>query len=235
MVQPPTCGDKPAVDQIGRQMDGDERELEAAGEEAEHQQHVAAVAERFRQRLPQRLRCGALGRRASAGVASASDNGRISSIRPPKISSAFCQPKLSIKRDAPAAKRGTGRRSRRPCRRRTPTSASRSGSSLPKRRQHDAEGAAGEAEADEDAGRKIEHERRGRICHHDEADGVEDCADATAPGSTPNGRRARRRTAGRAPQRFLNRDREARIRRGPSRSPATAASERIRAPSAARS
>ena len=52
MVQAPTCGAEPAVDQIGRQMHGDEGELEAAGEEAEHQQHVAAMPERLDQRLP---------------------------------------------------------------------------------------------------------------------------------------------------------------------------------------
>ena len=46
-------GRKAAVDQIGRQMHGDEGELEAAGEEAEHQQHVAAVPEGFRQRVPE--------------------------------------------------------------------------------------------------------------------------------------------------------------------------------------
>ena len=38
-----------AVDQIGRQMRGDEGELEAAGEEAEHQQHIGAVRERLGQ------------------------------------------------------------------------------------------------------------------------------------------------------------------------------------------
>ena len=50
-VEQPDDGDGPAadlggqsaVDQIGRQVDGDEGELEAAGEEAEHEQHVAAM------------------------------------------------------------------------------------------------------------------------------------------------------------------------------------------------
>ena len=49
-AQPPTCARQAAVDQIGRQVQRDERELEAAGEEAEHQQHVGAVAERFGER-----------------------------------------------------------------------------------------------------------------------------------------------------------------------------------------
>src|SRR5207244_11751334 len=52
---------KAAIDEVGRHVDGDEGELETAGEEAEHQQDIGAVAERFRQRLPQRLRRGAMG------------------------------------------------------------------------------------------------------------------------------------------------------------------------------
>ena len=49
-----------AVDQIGRQMQRDEGELEAAGEEAEHEQHVGAMAERLGERAHERLRlrCG---------------------------------------------------------------------------------------------------------------------------------------------------------------------------------
>ena len=79
MVQPPTSRRQPAVDQVRRQVDGDERELEAAGEEAEHQQHVGAVQQRLRQCRTQRLRrarCAA----PLPPVASASENGRISSI-----------------------------------------------------------------------------------------------------------------------------------------------------------
>jgi len=44
-----------AIDQIGRQVHRDERELKAAGEEAEHQQHIGAMAERLRQRRLERL------------------------------------------------------------------------------------------------------------------------------------------------------------------------------------
>jgi hypothetical protein len=39
-------------------MHGDEGELKAAGEEAEHQQHIGAMAERFRQRRLERLLVG---------------------------------------------------------------------------------------------------------------------------------------------------------------------------------
>ena len=57
-------------------MDGDESELEAAGEEAEHQQHIAAMAEGLDQRLLGRLRRRAGdGAAAVAGVASAIDSG----------------------------------------------------------------------------------------------------------------------------------------------------------------
>ena len=51
MVQAPIGGGEAAVDQIGRQMHGDERKLEAAGEEAEHEQCVGAMAESLGQRL----------------------------------------------------------------------------------------------------------------------------------------------------------------------------------------
>src|SRR5215472_4573479 len=46
---------KAAVDEVGRHVDGDEGELETAGEETEHEQDIGAVADRLRQRLPQRL------------------------------------------------------------------------------------------------------------------------------------------------------------------------------------
>ena len=55
------------------------------------------MAERFRQRRPERLLVR--GRRvpdAAGGVASASDSGTISSIRPANTINAACQPKLSI-------------------------------------------------------------------------------------------------------------------------------------------
>ena len=50
MVQPPTVAEA-AVDEIGRHVHGDEGELEAAGEVAENQQHVGAMADRLRHRL----------------------------------------------------------------------------------------------------------------------------------------------------------------------------------------
>ncbi len=44
-----------SVDEIGGQMHCNEEQLKAAGEKSEHQEDVAAVAERFRQRLHERL------------------------------------------------------------------------------------------------------------------------------------------------------------------------------------
>ena len=40
------------IGEIGGQVHADEHDLEAADEEADRQQHVAAVAERFAHRLP---------------------------------------------------------------------------------------------------------------------------------------------------------------------------------------
>ena len=84
-------------------MHGDEEELEAAGEEAEHQQHVAAVAEGLGQRLLSAICVAARAAAATGafarGVASASDSGMISSTTPAKITSVCCQPKSSISAD----------------------------------------------------------------------------------------------------------------------------------------
>ena len=81
-------------------MHGDEEELEAAGEEAEHEQHVAAVPERLGQRLPTACRGAPVAADAAPacrGAASANDSGRISSRMAAKISSVCCQPIASIR------------------------------------------------------------------------------------------------------------------------------------------
>ena len=57
-------GRQPAVEQVRRQVDGHESQLEAAGEEAEHEKNVAAMPERLGEGLLQRLRGSAW--RASA-------------------------------------------------------------------------------------------------------------------------------------------------------------------------
>ena len=51
-VQPPISADNPRSIKIRRQMHCDERELEATGKEAEHQQNVTAVTECFGEGLP---------------------------------------------------------------------------------------------------------------------------------------------------------------------------------------
>ena len=80
-------------------MHGDEGELEAAGEEAEHQQHVAAMPEGLRS-APACDDCGwgapSHGEPVGGGVASMIDSGSTSSIRPANISSALCQENASI-------------------------------------------------------------------------------------------------------------------------------------------
>ena len=85
-----------AIDQIGRQMRGDEGELESAGEEAQHQQHIGPVTEGFAQRLPQRLRSvgdGCMPDGFSEGrVASASENGSTSKTAAANTNSAKAQP-----------------------------------------------------------------------------------------------------------------------------------------------
>ena len=85
MVQAPMSAPSPRSTQIGRQVHGDEGELEAAGEEAQHQQHVAAVAEGL-DSAPACDDCGLTAAAAGAdcGVASTSDSGSTSSIVPAK-------------------------------------------------------------------------------------------------------------------------------------------------------
>ena len=55
-------GREPAIHQIGGQVHGDERQLEAAGEETEHEQHVGAVGKGLAQGVGQRLRFRAMPR-----------------------------------------------------------------------------------------------------------------------------------------------------------------------------
>ena len=95
ITQPPHFASSP-VDQIGRQMHGDERDVEAAGEEAEHEQHVGAVAEGFAERLAERLRPHRIAAALCpcAGVATAKASGSTSSTSTAKTSSVLCQPTL---------------------------------------------------------------------------------------------------------------------------------------------
>ena len=119
------------------------------------------MAERFGQRLARRL----AGPRARPGPApargadSTNDSGSSSSRMTPKTSSVFCQPTLSISADRERREQELAERARRGA------GAERDGA--PARRQqlgegadHERERAAGEAEADQHAGRQVELERR---------------------------------------------------------------------------
>ena len=78
MVQRADVHRQSAIDEIGRQMDGNEEKLEAAGEEAEHKQNIAAMAERFRESLGDRLLFRRTGRPAAFGAASTNASGTMS-------------------------------------------------------------------------------------------------------------------------------------------------------------
>ena len=127
-------GGKPAVDQIGRQMHGDEGELEAAGEEAEHQQHIAAMAEGLRHGLAKRLRRHRHRRRCAAAARRRQRNRQRQNEHASRRRRSSAPSASRICPSAPrrSANRGTGRTNRRRCRRRRRANASFAGSSLPK-------------------------------------------------------------------------------------------------------
>ena len=165
-VQPPISRRQSAVDQIGRQMHGDEEHLEAAGEEAEHQQHVAAMAERLGERLRHRLlRRAALrrGRAGCRGAASANDSGMIEKHDGGEDQQRVL-PAESVDRAPPrAARTGTVRTNRPRCRRRRRASATAGGISLPNAPITTVNDAAGKPEADHHAGGEMEHRA---ACRH---------------------------------------------------------------------
>ena len=138
-------------------MHGDEGELEAAGEEADHQQHVAAVAEGLGQRVAERLRRGAVRRRRCGslrGVDSTSDSGTISAIsNAANIVSVDLPAEQADQRDRERRKQKLSERAGR--------GAEAEGGRAPLRRHqlaeranHDGESTARQAEADQDAGRR---------------------------------------------------------------------------------
>src|SRR5215831_2218563 len=83
------------------------------------------------------------------------------------------------------------------------------GQELAERGEHDGEGTAGQAEADEDAGGEVEHPRRRRVRHQDQANGVKSAAGPQhAHGAVAVGDGAGKRLA-EAPEDVLDRQREA--------------------------
>ena len=91
---------KAAVDQIGRHVHGDEGELEAAGEEAEHQQQIGAMREGFAQALAAaialRAVCACCRQAASPTRATAAARAACSRQRSVSV---CCQPNMIHQRD----------------------------------------------------------------------------------------------------------------------------------------
>ena len=117
MVQPPTVGRKSAIDEIGRQVHGDEDELETAGENTDSQQHIGAVAEGLGERLPLRLPVAACvgRRRARRHRRAASDSGSTASTIDGEDQRAPVASRTLSSARRRAARTGTGRTSRPPC------------------------------------------------------------------------------------------------------------------------
>ena len=220
MVQPPTAGRQPAIDQIGRQMHGDEEELKAAGEVAEHQQHVAAVAERFRQRLRRRFGLRHRGRRRARRLRRRGEHER--QRQDQQQDDGEHQQRVL---PADIVDQADGERREQELAERAGRGAGAEADGAPLRRQqlgeradHQRERAAGEAEADQHAGRHVELERAlrrmpSRRCRRRRA-----ARRRPARAARRSGRRARRRTAGPRPTAASRSPARARTGRGPSRS-----------------
>ncbi len=179
MVQAPTSRRKTAIDQIDRQVHGDESELEAAGEEAEHQQHVAAMTEGLAERLCDRLlrtrRRRGSGRRTGLGCRqrqrerqdeqhhAAEGDKRV-------LPAGRVDQHAGERREQELAERsGRGAETER-------ERAPRFRQELAERADHDGEGAARQRKADEQAGAEIEQARRRRMRHEDETGRIGDRA-----------------------------------------------------------
>ena len=196
-------------------MHGDEGQLKAAGEEAEHQQHIGAMAERFRQRRLERLlvrgrhirRCRGRGReRERQRHDQQHQTGEYHQRRLP---AEIVDQRHAERREQELAER-SGR------------SAGAERDAAPLRRQqlaecgqHQIERAAGQAEADQDAGAEIERQRRRRVAHHQAGRRHKAARRRTSRARRRSGRRSRRRTAGRAPTTGFERRARGRRRRGP--------------------
>ena len=125
----------------------------------------------------------------------------------PKISSVVCHPNASISDTASGEYRNWPNE---PAAVPAPKASERqrSGSSLPNAPSTTENEQPGKAEADEHAGREIEHPRRGRIRHQGETERIEQRRRRTARARCRSDRQSRRRTAGRPPQDVLDRERE---------------------------
>ena len=191
-------------------MHGDEEDLEAAGEEAEHEQNIAGVSERLGERLHHRLPRRAGLRQDRAGLSwrgererqrqdeqhggGENEQRRLPAETIDEIDREGREQKLPER----TGSRSGPERDRPPLRRHQ----------LAEGADHDGEGRARESEADDQAGGQMEHRRRIGVGHRRQAEGIEDGAHAQhRHGAVPIGHRARKRL-GRPPQQHLNRERE---------------------------
>ena len=154
-------------------MHGDEGELESAGEEPEHQQDVAAMAERLGERLSDRLRRHVAGSGRCAGARrgehqrerqdqqheSREDHER----RPPAVQ---VDEEHAERREQELTQRARGGAGAE--RQRAPGFRNQ----LAERGEHDVERAAGESEPDQHAGGKVEQARRARFRHQGKSERV---------------------------------------------------------------
>ena len=195
------------VHQVGREVDGDERDVEAADEEAGDQEQVAAVAERAREGLleaevdlagrgrtgrarghgggEQRHHGGAGGEQEECSLPAVGEDERLAQGRQQELAEA-------------AGRGGDAHGPRAPLGRHAPGEGG----------HDDGERAAGEAQADQDAGGQVHLQRGLGHGHQRHARGVEQAAHGQHPrAAEPVGERPGERLA-RAPEQVLDRDRE---------------------------
>ena len=190
-------------------MDRDESELEAAGEEAEHQQHIGAMAERFRQRRLERLLVGdgnirrRRRRRRDRERQRHDQQHQQREYRQRRLPAEIVDHRHAERREQELPERaGRGAGAER-------KAALLHRQQLAESRQHEVERTAGETKTDQDAGAEIERQRRRGIAHQQQAAGIEQRADDHhAQDAEPVGDRARDRLA-QSPQQVLQRQREA--------------------------
>ena len=199
-------------------MHGDERELKAAGEEAEHQQHIGAMTEGFGERMLEGLLF------AAGDLAGRRDGGRRQRQR------------QRHHQQHQTGEHDQGRAASRNCRAcATPNGANRNcpndpaavpapsatprhsgGNSFPNADSTRLNEQPDKPEADQNAGAEIERQRRRGIAHRDQARGIQQRADRDHPQGCRTGRRSRRRSAGRFPTADSGSPARGRTRRGPS-------------------
>ena len=185
------------VGEVRRQVHADEHDLEAADEEADREQHVAAMRERFAHRLGRRLLERRRRRRAASRPARAA-SGTIARPMTPSAISAPYQPsvrqqEVRRRQHRELSERAGGRRD-----------AERHAALLrrkasPEHAGDDRERESREPGADEHARREHEHQRRRRVRHREQAEHVEDRAGEHDLRRADSGRRACRRTAASRP------------------------------------